>query len=592
MSEKQKPPTAILADYLRLVKPGQTVSWADMEREIGKPPKMYWKGARRTLAKEDAYFSIVDGVGLRRTRGRMINRAVKVELDTRSMSAHKLKELYQNAGFQRFVYNWALSQHRDNGWPIGGKAGAADRVAAMEKKKKGEKIELPKKLSGAEVSARWTRHARDTADLAWTRERIGSVCRFAITAVDDAYKHALRRCRSGERAGWPRFAGRGSARQFTLQDQSFRWTRNAIKVGKLGMIPIRQQRVTQRSSHPHQLRVLEGARILRLALEEKAGRWWCAIMYEREDTDALPARTGRAAGVDLGYSITVSDGTDAPPVYDPPRALDRHLLWLRHWGNAMSRRWQKGKKVREQSRRWWKAKRIVQGLYLRVAQIRKDWVEQVSDDLTKRYDVIAIETFDVRKMVSEKVGYRKGRRTILDVGWGMLRSAIKRKAEARDKVCENRDKLAATDQTCSRCGARNERTDGLFRCPSEACAHVDTRPRNTADLLYRVATGDPPEEFLGTCSGSPAGEAGVNARGASQERSSGLLGSEIRHAQRRTRGRGAKSAPTISPSPNTPHEADDGQSRRNARKTRDPLHESPRASARTANSSNREKRAE
>lgn len=546
MSKEQKTPTATLADYLRSVDPDSIVSWSDMETIIGKAPKMYWKGARRLLAKDGVFFAIVAGVGLRRTRGRIINRAVKVELDTRAMSKRKLGELYQNAGFQRFVYNWALSQHRDNGWPIGGKTGSEERREAIKRKKRGEKVGLPTKLSIAVVSARWTQHARNSDELDWVKDRIGSVARFAIAAVDDGYKHALRRARSGERVGWPRFSGRGAPRQFTLQDQSFRWTRNAIKIGKLGMIPIRQQRATAKSSHPHQLRVLDGARILRLAIEEKAGRWWCAIMYEREDDTPKPAPSGMAAGIDLGYTITVSDGTDAPPVYDAPHALATHLLWLRRWSKAMSRRWQKGTPIAEQSKRWWKAKRIVQDLNLRIAHIRKDWAEQVSNDLTKRYDVLALEMFDVRQLVSNEVKYRKGRRAIMDMGWGMLRAAIRRKAEDRGKIFEDRGKLAATDQTCSKCGARSERVDGLFRCPSDSCSHIDTRQRNTADLLYLVATGDPPQGFPATGTGSPAGEAGVNARGASQERSSGRLRSEARYVLRRTGGRGAKSAPTTS----------------------------------------------
>jgi hypothetical protein len=275
----------------------------------------------------------------------------------------------------------------------------------------------------------------------------------------------------------------------------------------------------------------------------------------------------------------------------------------------MSRRYVKGKKVCEQSQCWWKAKRVVQELHLRVAQIRRDWVEQVSDDLTKRYDVIEIEAFDVRKMVSEKVGYRKGRRTILDCGWGMLRSAIRRKAEARDKVCEIREKLDATDQTCSRCGARDERVDGVFRCPNGLCGHTDTRPRNTADLLYRVAIGDPPEGFPGEDPGYPAGEAGVKARGASQDsprrshgHSSRSSGNEIRYTQRRTGGGGAKSTPANSSSARRAKssslrengdatvvstkghkKAAGGKKRRKARKSRRELPETPRADARDAN---------
>ncbi len=505
--------TAILTEFLRKTSPGDVVDWPQMEGAIGKHPKMYWKGARRALSKDGICFSIVDGIGLRRVSGRMVNRAVKVELAPRG---RKLEELRQNVGFSRFVWNWTLGQHQKNGWPVGGKAGAEARCEAMKRKKLGEKVDLPKMLSAAEVSRRWTQEVRSNPELSWVQHRIVRVARNAIQAVSDAYAHALRRARLGERAGWPRFRKRNHQRRsFTTQGR-FRCTRWAIKLDKLGMIPIRNAR------RHDQLDVLEGARVLRLVVEERAERWWCSIMYEREHEVEIES-TGKIAGIDLGYSITVSDGTDKPPVYDPPMALDRHLLWLRHWGRAVSRRQPKPGQLG--SKRYRRAQKIVASLHLRVAFLRKDWIEQVSDDLVKRYDVLVVEGFDVKRLVSEEVGYRKGRRTILDIGWGMLRIRLAAKAKDRGKRFEKLEELDLTDQTCSRCGTLDERTDGLFRC--QGCGHQDTRPRNTADLLRRIGMGE--MTFGGDAPETPAGEAGVNARGVGERtvRRPSWRGSEI-----------------------------------------------------------------
>lgn len=514
---KPPSPTSLLVNQLLEAQPGDTISWEQMEEAIGVAPKMYWKGARRALKKKGVFLSIVDGVGLRRLDGgRIVNRAVKVEIDISALSQEKRKALYQNAGLSRFAYNWGVDQCRNAGLPIGGKAGKEGRIEAIKKKERGEKVAFPK-MNWAMLSREWTKASKEP-DLVWTQEGIGSVPRFALKALQQAYKDAQRRISEGKRGrsiGWPRKRGKSSRRGFTIQDQSFRIQRRvtennnvrwAIKVGKLGMYPIRNLRQN------NQLDTLNGVRVNRLAFEERAGRWWCSIMYETEETDWKAPSSGKVAGLDLGYTLTIADGTDSPPVYDPPKALEKHLLWLRHWNKAMSRRYQKGKPIGEQSNRWHRAKRIVQRLHLKISHIRKDWIEWVSHDLLNKYDIIVTEGFDVGRFVSENVGHRKGRQTILDIGWGMLRSALQRKAEARGKWVELRPKTEATDQTCSQCGTRDSRADGLFRCPEKSCGHVDTRCRNTAELLYRFAMGDEP---------ALVGEAGVNTRGVHQERSSG-----------------------------------------------------------------------
>ena len=484
-----------------------------------------------------------------------IHEAVVVELRPQG---RKLQMLRQHVGLARFVWNWTLEQHQKNGFPIGGKAGREARIKAVEARKRGEKIKWPKKLSKAELSRRWTQEVDATAP--WARELCRTTVTYAIAAVDDAYQHAFRRLKEGYNGrdiGWPKFRGRQHQhRSFTLQDQSFRYGRWALKLPKMGMVPVRNCR------RHDDLSRLNGAHVLRIVVTERAGRWWCSIMVRRPRPVHPKGGTG-TVGMDLGQEITLSDGT----IYTPPKPLARYLRWIQNWGKAMSRR--KPERGEEPSRRWLRAKQNLQKMHLRAAMCRRDWIHQVSTDIARSYGTVATEGFDVRRFVSEHLGYKRHRRDILDIGWGDLRRVLAYKMNRRDKAFLQLGKHELTDQTCSRCGATDPRRDGLFRCPE--CGHTDIRPRNTADLLERIGRGDPPQGFGSGDGVAPAGEAGVNARGAGKAPSGGRRRrSEIGHAENAQGGTASQVSPPR------------GRGKKIARKTGVSRPKKTRASARSA----------
>lgn len=580
---RRKPPgpVKLLMAYLRTIKPGKVVSWEDMSiaiKSVVNGKSHTWKTARRRLEKEEnpIWFMVVDRVGLRRTHRPVIRRAVQVELRPRVNQTHmltrprrnQLNKLKENLGFARKVKCWALAHHQSTGQPIGGKPGAEARKEYMERRERGEEIQHAPRTSAKVLRSRWTQvkkepetwiphHIRGTEeeaeflenlDLSWVDDMIGSVPTYAIDQVETAYKNAFDRIHKGAQGksiGWPRFPRKGERATFTFQDQSFKVTKRAIKLGKIGMVPISRNRVTEKSKHPHPFdrlpltwglepvkepkpkkkkqkpkgekqMVLTGRVpknvVKRLVVENRANRWWCTIMCEYEDKAEPLPKTGRVVGIDFGHKITIYDGTDHL-VIDPPLPLQKYLRWKRMWNKAMSRRWQKGKKKHEQSKRWHAAKRKVQELDYKIACIRKHWCEWVSHWLTLNFDVLCVEGFDVRRFVSEAIPYRKQRRKIMDIGWGMLRLAIQRKAIARGRQFVKLGKVAATDQTCSQCGSRSERRDGLYRCTNEDCGHVDLRPYNTAELLYKHATGQGPKDFPGETRETLTGEVRDTTRG-------------------------------------------------------------------------------
>jgi putative transposase len=125
-------------------------------------------------------------------------------------------------------------------------------------------------------------------------------------------------------------------------------------------------------------------------------------------------------------------------------------------------------------------------LKARTADRRKDWVEKVTTDLARRFDVIRVEALDVRAMTRSargtveqpgtRVAQKRGlNRAISRSGWGLLAARLQHKALGRVEQTP----AAYTSQRCSGCGhvaPGNRKSQAVFQC--EAC----TAGRCNADV--------------------------------------------------------------------------------------------------------------
>src|SRR5674536_284408 len=146
----------------------------------------------------------------------------------------------------------------------------------------------------------------------------------------------------------------------------------------------------------------------------------------------------------------------------------------------------------------------------RRADARKDWVEKLSTDLARRFDLIRVEDLRRRNMtrpakgtvdapgtnVRPKAGLN---RAILDQGWGVLVTRLEQKAPGRvEKV-----NAAYTSQRCPACGytaAESRESQARFGCRS--CGHTAHAELNAA---RNIAAG-----HAGTARGGPAVAGPVN----------------------------------------------------------------------------------
>jgi putative transposase len=201
---------------------------------------------------------------------------------------------------------------------------------------------------------------------------------------------------------------------------------------------------------------------------DRAGRWHEA--FAAVPPAILAPGNGQVVGVDRGVAVSAALSTgellNAPGL----RPSEQRRLRLLQRRKARQR---KGSRRRERTRL------AIARLRARQADRRRDWTEQVSTDLARRFDLICVEDLDVRAMTRSPKGtlQRPGRgvrqkaglnRSILAAGWGRLVDRLEQKAPGRvQKVT-----AAYTSQTCNGCEhiARESReSQPSFRCV--ACGH-------------------------------------------------------------------------------------------------------------------------
>ena len=127
-------------------------------------------------------------------------------------------------------------------------------------------------------------------------------------------------------------------------------------------------------------------------------------------------------------------------------------------------------------------------LSAREADRRRNWIEQTSTDLARRFDVIRVEDLQIQAMTKSARGTAKRpgqnvrqkavlNRGILPQGWGMLIARLEDKASGRvEKI-----NAAFTSQRCHTCGyvaPENRESQALFRCV--VCGHTAHADVNAA----------------------------------------------------------------------------------------------------------------
>ena len=381
--------------------------------------------------------------------------AVKVALDP---SPAQERLLLSHAGAARFAYN----------------AGLAHVKAGIDA---GEKPEW-----SYYALVRWWNANKDALAVGddgviWWRANSKEAANTGLRSLASALSNwakSRRGVRKGRRMGFPRFKAKDRA------TPSFAYT-----TGSFGLIQgdpkaLRLPRVGRVHCMEDVAERVGGARVLRVTVSKRAGRWYAALTVEREEPAAAKETPrGGAVGIDLGIKTlaTLSDGT----VIENPRYLRKSERRLKMAQKALSR------KVKGSNRRA-KARAKVARLHAHVANQRGDAIHKATTMIAQTYLHISVEDLNAVGMVKN----HRLAKAVSDASFGEFRRQLEYKTARTSATLHVVDRWYPSSKTCSKCGrvkAKLSLSERVYRC--DGCGLVMDRDLNAAVNI--LVAGSAPE---------------------------------------------------------------------------------------------------
>ena len=395
------------------------------------------------------------------------------------------RKLRQHTGAARFVYNYLISQWRD------------DIHTRAEEKERGvpedELTPFAFKLSAYDMRNYWNHAKGECAP--WWSEVSKDIGDDASRRAYDSVKNWLDSWsgkRKGRKVGFPGFRKRGYHESCTFWASPLRVNpdRHSVTLPRIGTIK------TYENTRGLQRKIAKGtARIFRATISRGFNYWHVSFtVYEKRRIPEAHRNPGSVVGVDMGVGdhviVAATPNGDEVMRRGLPITISDHEKRIRHLQRKMSRK--RGPDTRTKtvpSNRWVRANNQVRKYYNTMANVRHDFAAKAAYELTKNYATVVIEDLNVRSMMARGGAYKRGlNRAIAQASLADLRRRITYKTQWSGGTTIVANRWFPSSKTCSGCGEVKSKlslSEREYMC--HRCGIVVDRDLNAATNLAKLA---------------------------------------------------------------------------------------------------------
>jgi putative transposase len=358
----------------------------------------------------------------------------------------------QHAGFSRFVYNYGLALYKQ---VMDIKGGVTKKISAIRKV--------------------LTNLTKKKPEFAWMNQLSSRVYQNALIAL----KNGLTRCFKGL-GNFPKFKRKKDRDSFTVDSSNGLVTvlaGNKIKIPTLGTFRLHEPVPFTCASQT-------------FTLSRQGDKWYVSFAIHAEKLPPLFHEVEKV-GIDLGVKTfaTFSDGTkvEAPASIKQAKIKLAKLQW-RNRNKQLGNRKQ-GMPASNNAKKYYKQ---VARLHARISNIRHDFLQKLTTDISRKYQRIRIEDLNISGMMANS----KLADAISNLGLYEFRRQLTYKQLFFGTVVELVDRWFPSSKMCSDCGHIQpmKLSDRVFHC--QGCGSVKCRDFNASLNLENA----PPLKVRAACS--------------------------------------------------------------------------------------------
>lgn len=270
--------------------------------------------------------------------------------------------------------------------------------------------------------------------------------------------------------GFPKFkSAKKSRKSYTTNNQKGTITlmdSRYIKLPKVGKVKAKIHR------QPEMDWQLKSATVL----QNSDGKYYVSVLFELESQpSAYVADKTNAIGLDYASDgLYVDDNGNKGTNHKYYRESHRKLAKAQRRLSRM----QGSKKKEEKSANYLKQLKKVNRIHRRIANQRLDNLHKISTEIANQYDVVCVESLNMKSMSNKKFGNGK---STMDNGYGMFLKMLEYKFADRKKYFVKVDKWFPSSQICNGCGKVHSEMKNLnnriMKCD---CGLIIGRDQNAA----------------------------------------------------------------------------------------------------------------